>query len=676
MRRHLSKTCLAICLAVASLVPTTFSVTMAKEEALQSTGKSREPAGVTTSPRNPILPLLIRKTPQPNYEAKAPVRISGRVSLRTRGDAVQGIEAKASRLTGAPSVSVTDGFSVVKTDSQGAYSLTPDPRAVFVYLTRPAGFDIVGDWYKPLAARVDFEVQAALADENEFVFVHVTDTHVSQNSRSLHGLSRFVREVNALSPPPRFVVNSGDLLNLHKALLNSPAAGRADFRSYVGIMNHLKMPSYNVAGDHTDSSYRLEQFPRGHLFCAKPLYWEHLGPNFFSFEYGKIHFVSVDYGYHLGRRQIPVNGAQLEYPTLEVQPPHVEWMKQDMANRSAGGFVVTTSEYDLTKHCPNFVAMARKHDVRLQLVGDHHVLSHKQRPVPYRTGGALAGCWWNPKAKQRCPDLLPQGYLIYRVKGEKLDYFYKGLGRRIEFVSHRIGAVLQGSAEIQAHLVQPRPGEVLEYSINGGAKDSEGERTWRAMRETERLFYRAVYSAEFDTRRLTDGMLEIAVRNKLSGEVRTQEFVVANGQLQPNATDTATLSFTVAPPNSWTLARKPAARVDVLLNGQEVGVLQPNVGKEYSLKVPNSLLRKANTLTFRFEKSGDGMSLSGPRFTFRGRDIRDPRDEAIRQVKVAHWGAKAADWGGYIAGDAAPPDETPFDRKQDVFCFVLGEAEK
>ena len=125
--------------------------------------------------------------------------------------------------------------------------------------------------------------------------MHVTDTHVSSNPRSQQGLSRFVREVNALSPKPRFVVNSGDLLNLHKALISKPESGHRDFRTYVGIMNHLTMPHYNVAGDHTDSSYRIKQFPRGDHRCGKPLYWEYLGPHFFSFEYGKIHFSSIDF---------------------------------------------------------------------------------------------------------------------------------------------------------------------------------------------------------------------------------------------------------------------------------------------------------------------------------------------------------------------------------------------
>ena len=305
-------------------------------------------------PEAEVLDLLLRETPKPNYDAAVPSQITGRVLLHDSG-----------RVSGAAGISVTDGYTVVTTDAQGAYSLTSSSDAVFIYVTRPAGHNVQGGWYKLLAANVDFEIKAATADEEEYIFVHVTDTHVSQSRRSLTGLSRFVREVNSLTPQPRFVVNSGDLLNLHKALLNTPAAGQADFRNYVGIMNHLAMPYYSVSGDHTDSSHRLDPFPRGDHRCGKPLYWEHLGPHFFSFEYGSIHFVSVDFGYHLGQRQIPVNGKDLEYPTNEVQPMHAEWMRQDMAGRMDGTFVVTTSEADLEDHCPDFAQMAAEHDVRL-----------------------------------------------------------------------------------------------------------------------------------------------------------------------------------------------------------------------------------------------------------------------------------------------------------------------
>jgi hypothetical protein len=611
-------------------------------------GQESKPAGLIPE----VLEPLGKKTPQPDYESPVPSLISGRVLLHD-----------GAKTLGVKDVSVTDGYSVVKTDAAGVYTLKPNPQAVFVYFTRPAGFDVQGAWYKPVSIKVDFDLKAAQETEDEYIFVHVTDTHVSQNLRSLKGLSRFVREVNDLKPKPRFVVNSGDLLNLHKALLNTPEAGRADFRRYVGIMNHLKMPHYNVAGDHTDSSYRLDRFPRGDHRCGKALYWEFLGPNFFSFEYGRIHFVSVDFGYHLGQNQILVNGKNLEYPTNQVQPMHVDWLNQDMARRTEGSFVVTTSEADLEEHCPNFEQMARQHDVRLQLTGDIHVVSHKNRSIPYRSGGALAGCWWNPKAKQLCPDLSPQGYLIYRAKGDKLDHFYKGLGQRVAIVSHRTGAPLQGEIKVQAHLVQPDPNESLEYSLNG--------KEWMAMREIGRPFYRTLYEATVDTRLLADGLLPFLVRSS-SGEVRTREYVVANQRESEPLKVGAELTFSVGSESGWTTHKAPSDKVDVLVNGHLAGTLDPGVRRTYSFKIPAASLHNVNVLTFQFADPDDGMSLNNPILKFQETVIRDPRDVALRRVRTAHWGKDAVDWGGFIVGNASPPDETPFHRKQKRFCFILG----
>ncbi len=608
------------------------------------------------SPRPDVLELLVKETPTPKYDSPVPALVSGRVVLHSGEDT-----------SGAEGVSVTDGYSVVRTDAQGNYTLKPSQDSVFVYIARPSGHDVRGDWYKPLANRVDFEVQAAPQSEEDYIFVHVTDTHISANLRSHHGLSRFVREVNALSPPPRFVVNSGDLLDLHKALISKPESGQRDFRTYVGIMNHLAMPYYNVAGDHTDSSYRIDQFPRGDHRCGKALYWEHLGPHFFSFEYGRIHFTSVDFGYHLGKKQIPVGGKLLEYPTNEVQPMHVEWIRQDLSRRTPGTFVVTASEADLGKHCPDFEAIGRQHDVRLQLVGDSHVVTHKARPVPYRSAGALAGCWWNTKTRQLCPDLSPQGYLIYRVQGEKLEHFYKGLGQRIAITSHRLGAPLRGRVEIRAHLVQPHQGEALQYSVDG--------KSWHAMREIDRPFYRARYSATIDTNSLPDGILKFAVRSTADNELQSREFVVVNGDESSQFDADATLTFKVSPSTSWTTPRAPAGTVDVLFNGKSVGQLTPDAQKAYTFTLPAALLREVNVLSFRFAQAADGFSLGSPQLGFQGRVVRDPRDAAIRQVRLAHWGNDAEDWGGFIAGDAEPPDESPFHRRQSVFCFLLSPDE-
>ena len=609
-------------------------------------------------PDGDTLPLILRDTPKPNYGAPIPKMISGRVTRLDGENTVQGIEG----------VSVTDGYSVVKTDAAGTYALVPNASAVFVYITRPSGYDVAGSWYKSLAAKVDFTLKAATEDENEYIFIHVTDTHLSGSPRSQKGLSDFVTELNALTPKPRFVLNSGDLISLSKALKSSVATGQTDLRTYVGIMNNLDMPHYNVAGDHTDSVYRIEDFPRGDHRCGKPLYWEYLGPNFFSFEYGKIHFMAIDSSYHLGKRQI--NGA--EYPTLEIQPMHQAWMKEDMSMRTAGSFVVTASETDLVEQCPGFMEMAAENDVRFQLTGDIHVLSEKQRDVPYRTGGALAGCWWNPKCNQLCPDLNPQGYLIYRVVGERMEHFYKGLRQRIAILSHRVGAPWQGVVKIRAHVVQPQEGETLQWSLDG--------QTWNEMEERGRPFYRAVFEATVDSARLSDGLHQLQVRSAQTGETRSRNIVVVNGSTPVGLESDAVLTFSTVAQTQKKLGvralKKPAApfgKVRVLFNNESIGELDADAVKDYSFAIPADRVEKANTLRFQFGEAGDGMTISGPVLTVQETQHRDPRDQAIRTIKRAHWGDDAMEWGGYVVGDGGLL-ETPFIRKQRVFCFVLESA--
>ena len=439
-------------------------------------------------------------------------------------------------------------------------------------------------------------------------------------------------------------------MNLDKTLSAPPAVGHAYFEHYVGTMNDLGMPYYNVAGDHSDSSYRLETFPLGDIRAGKPLFYEYLGPNFFSFEYGKIHFMCVDFVYHLSDRA--TNG---------VQPLHAEWMHRDMTNRTEGTFVVTSAEWDLLKFCPNFDVMASQNDVRLQFIGDAHIVARKARFVPYRVGGALSGCWWNPNT-DLCPDGSPRGYAICRVQGETVESFYKGLGQRVAIASHRLGAPWTGSVVLQAHVVAPVGGEVLEYALNGS--------DWRAMSEVGQPFYRALYEATVDSTLVADGLAELQVRSSVTGETRTQTIVVGNGEALPAE---ATLSFNVGTGLGQGIDQAPSNSVDVLFNDAVIGVLAPSSQSAYSFSLPAAGLRKANTLSFDFAGADDGMGISAPVLTVRQEAIRDPRDVVLREIRLVQWGAgygeQVVDWGGFIVGDGGL-EEGPFARKQHTFCFV------
>ena len=102
--------------------------------------------------------------------------------------------------------------------------------------------------------------------------------------------------------------------------------------------------------------------------------------------------------------------------------------------------------------------------------------------------------------------------------------------------------------------------------------------------------------------------------------------------------------------------------------------MQPGLRGPVKMSIAANALRSVNVLGFRFMEAQDGLSMGSPTLVYRGAKLHDPRDVAGREVKVAHWGAAAADWGGFLVGDAEPPDETPFHRRQNMFCFVIADA--
>ena len=75
--------------------------------------------------------LRLIETPKPNYDKKVPDIVSGRVLFQG------GVSAEGD-VTGVAGVSVTDGFSVVKTDAGGRYSLKTSPRPSLFISRGPA----------------------------------------------------------------------------------------------------------------------------------------------------------------------------------------------------------------------------------------------------------------------------------------------------------------------------------------------------------------------------------------------------------------------------------------------------------------------------------------------------------------------------------------------------------
>lgn len=205
---------------------------------------------------------------------------------------------------GLAGVAVSDGLHVTKTAEDGGFSLPGYGH--FVFLTRPSGYT-TDDWFSPAeGGPITFEVFA----ENQpvpFSFAQVTDLHLSLGDPSfgpgagdatiwfdeegMHDrivttpavLDELLRELAAQAV--RFVVGTGDLTN------NGTEA------EYVALRNAAAAPPVPlrlIPGNHDHHSAEAD------LAAGGLLPWEHhIGPRWYSFDYGGVHFAAIDWFTHL-----------------------------------------------------------------------------------------------------------------------------------------------------------------------------------------------------------------------------------------------------------------------------------------------------------------------------------------------------------------------------------------
>ncbi len=241
-----------------------------------------------------------------------------------------------------------------------------------------------------------------------------------------------------------------------------------------------------------------------------------------------------------------------------------------------------------------------------------------------------------------------------------MEQFYKGLGRRVEIISHRIGDFWTGEIKIKAHVVQPEPDEKLEYSLDG--------KSWTEMTAIGEPFYRRLFEAEIDSGNIPDGFANLQVRSSITGETSSTKIVSANGKQAEVSAPDGILKLSIG---KWRNARKsPSGKVEVLFNHQVIGELKANKSQDYDFPIAASLLQKANLLSFRFADSGDEMGISHVTLKCGDTVYRDTRDEAIRDVKSKHWGPASVDWGAFIVGQGRLA-ENSFTFKRNTFLFVI-----
>lgn len=377
-----------------------------------------------------ILTLLVTQLYGPSQAGK----VSGYVFVDKNGN---GIKDKAEE--GVKGVCVSDQIQVVQTDAAGMYAISDTHGFGFIFVSLPSGYSSATGWWSKVPesdeSKIDFPLLIS-SPATTFSFIHASDTHISE--KSLQRMQR-LREIVA-SNKPSFVLVSGDLVK--DALRVSEKEATSYFELYLKEIQKFQVPVWSVPGNHEifGIERHLSLVSKDHPLYGKKMYHHYLGPNYYSFNYGGIHFVGLD----------DVDFEDLWYYG-HVDSTQVNWLKRDLAA------VALTTPVITFNHIPFFTGAlstseftetgpARTLEREGGILQFRHVVSNAPEIVDVLTGHnypiALSGhnharqVFWVETQGQKTRfeqaaavveelrtgnQIMPSGVTLYTVKDGKID---------------------------------------------------------------------------------------------------------------------------------------------------------------------------------------------------------------------------------------------------------------
>ena len=201
---------------------------------------------------------------------------------------VRGRVYDAASNAGIEGVPVSNGDIIMRTDSDGSYSLTVDPQQDrYTFISVPAGYRPQDQFYallpgEPPREPLDFPlIHAPERSRDSFRLLHLSDTHVVLDDSGAVSQEVLAQDLSAYvgDLAPDLAVVTGDLTNMGTV---------PELESYRAAIDSVSVPVYSVFGGHDGNIERRSSdadTPCTRNFEAT------LGPTYYSFDWGEYHFV-------------------------------------------------------------------------------------------------------------------------------------------------------------------------------------------------------------------------------------------------------------------------------------------------------------------------------------------------------------------------------------------------
>ena len=357
--------------------------------------------------------------------------------------------------TGLPGVVVSDGVEVVKTDSEGVYQLKSKKYHGYVFVSTPSGYEPITNGILPkfhaalkanatTAERVDFQLKKVEGQDNHRMLL-LGDIHLAKRTDDQKQFAEFVKDINATVSATSgkvYALTLGDMTWDLYWIVNNYS-----YKEYLADASAIKgLTVYHTIGNHDHSMYYMGDFD-----TVKD-YKDNLGPTYYSFNIGKVHYVvldDVECTNKTATTDEKGNACYTREYNGRVVADELTWLKKDLASVPNGTPLVVTMHIPLynpkgsaTLKDASALENVLKTYPQVHLVTAHtHTVYNTDRlsdlHVYEHNAGSICGTWW--WSAKETPgvhigqDGSPGGYTVMDVTGTDFKWQYKATGKGTDY---------------------------------------------------------------------------------------------------------------------------------------------------------------------------------------------------------------------------------------------------
>ncbi|MDD3106083.1 MAG: calcineurin-like phosphoesterase C-terminal domain-containing protein [Bacteroidales bacterium] len=372
---------------------------------------------------------------------------------------------------GIPGVVVSDGFEVTITDQKGIYYLPSDKKSGYVFISVPGNYEVtksknLPQFYKRLAGgsmveQKDFSL--IKTDNSNHVVLAMADWHLANRNNDIEQFtSGFLTDVNNTIKDYQakgmkvYGLTLGDMswdIYWYENKFALP--------EYLTQMYKINCPIFNLMGNHDNDPYYQGDW------AAEQTYKDIIGPSYYAFCLGDIHYIVLDNIEYLNAGGAPGIVGNRNYNTTIVQRQR-EWLKRYLATIADKSTPIVIGmhaplharpQVDANGIYQSKIAMSNGNLLISDLAGftNVHLLSGHSHInyaieasstlMEHNIGAVCATWWWTGRngyaGNHICKDGSPGGYSVWEMNGREIEWYYKSIGydRTYQFRAYDLNTV-------------------------------------------------------------------------------------------------------------------------------------------------------------------------------------------------------------------------------------------